>query len=356
MPTKIEPNFKISYSGNVPDLLAKLNCSLIISTYQAGKLIFICPSKNKLLQIPKHFKKPMGIEYKDGKLAIASIDEITIFNNSKKLAINYPKKPKTYDTLFLPRTSYYTGHIDIHDLNWGKDGLWGVNTLFSCLCKINSNYSFEPKWKPNFISELMPEDRCHLNGMALKDGIPAFATSLSTTDKKEGWRKTIESSGVLMEVPSGKILLNNLSMPHSPRYSINNELFLLLSGTGELLKYSIKSGKTETIQLPGFARGMAEHRDFLFIGLSKIRKSSKTFNRLPIAQKATNAGVLILYKPTLAIIGEIIYDNTVEEIYDIQVLPDILKPGILSPENEIHKQSISAPDLNFWKKNKKTLA
>ena len=345
---------EIDFTDTIPDLLIKLKCTIVISTYQAGKVIFICPgSRTKLLQIPKHFKKPMGIAVSGDRLAVASLNRVTVFSSSPKLAINYPLKPKTYDTLFMPRAEYYCGQIDIHDLNWGKEGLWGVTTGFSCLSIIDDNHSFTPKWQPPFISSLMPEDRCHLNGLTLKEGQPAYVTALSQTDTKEGWRKNIASSGILMDVNSGKILLDQLPVPHSPRL-LGEHIYFLLSGTGELVKYDLESRSYETVALPGFARGMAEYGNYLFIGLSKIRKSSKTFQKLPVKSKAKYSGVVILYKPTLATIGEIRYSNTVEEIYDVQILPNLLRPSIINPDNEIHEHSLSAPGLNFWKRQKKS--
>jgi hypothetical protein len=35
--------FSCTYSPQIPELLQKLNCSLAITTYQAGKVIFISP-------------------------------------------------------------------------------------------------------------------------------------------------------------------------------------------------------------------------------------------------------------------------------------------------------------------------
>jgi uncharacterized protein (TIGR03032 family) len=341
-------NMKISYTETIPDLLKKLKCTIAVSTYHVGKVIFICPlSTTQLLQIPKHFKKPMGIAVSGDKLAVASINKVTVFSNSPKLAINYPIKPKTFDALFMPRADYYCGRIDVHDLNWGKDGLWAVNTGFSCLSIIDDNHSFTPKWQPPFITDLMPEDRCHLNGLAMKNGYPAYVTALSQTNTKEGWRSNLASSGILMDVKTEDILLDQLPVPHSPRL-IDGHIYFLLSGTGELVKYNLETKSYESVQLPGFARGMAEYGNYLFIGLSKIRKSSKSFQALPVKSKAKYAGVVVLYKPTLSIVGEIRYEDTVEEIYDVQILPNLLRPSIVNPENEIHERSLSAPGLNFW--------
>ena len=345
-----ETVLKVSFSESIPDLLTKLNCTIVVSTYTVNKIIFICPNGHSdIIQFPKYFKKPMGIAVSGDKLAVASLNKVTVFGSSPKLALNYPMKPKTYDTLFMPRAEYYTGKVDVHDLNWGDAGLWGVTTAFSCLSIIDDNHSFTPEWQPSFISSLMPEDRCHLNGMAMKEGQPRYVTALSQTDTKNGWRKNIENSGVLMDVNTGKILLDHLPVPHSPRY-IDGSIYFLLSGTGDLVRYDIETKTQESVELPGFARGMAEYGDYLFIGLSQIRKSSKSFHKLPVKNKAKHAGVVVLYRPTMSIIGELQYDNVIEEIYDVQILPNLIRPGMVNTENDIHESSLSSPGLHFWRK------
>jgi len=66
-----------------------------------------------------------------------------------------------------------TGDVDAHELAVdGQDRLIFVNTKYSCLATLDTVHSFKPLWKPRFISKLAPEDRCHLNGLAMKDSAP----------------------------------------------------------------------------------------------------------------------------------------------------------------------------------------
>ena len=75
-----------------------------------------------------------------------------------------------------------------------------INTLFSCLATVSDTHSFKPLWQPSFISDLQPEDRCHLNGLAMKDGAPAYVTAISTTNVNEGWREHRQSGGVVIDI------------------------------------------------------------------------------------------------------------------------------------------------------------
>lgn len=348
MPQELPP-FSCSHSPSVPELLSKLNCSLAISTYQAGKVIFIsAKNSQQLIQLPRSFKKPMGIALEENRMAIATKNEVVILSNTPGLAPNYPKNPGTYDALFMPRAAYYTGELDIHDLHWTTQGLLAVNTRFSCLAMINDQFSFTPVWKPTFISSLQPNDHCHLNGMALLNDKPKYLTALGTTDSAGGWRPGKANGGVLLDADTQEIILNGLPMPHSPRL-FDQHLFALLSATGELIHIDPATGKYQVIQkFNGFVRGMDRIGDYVFIGLSKLRTTSKAFGDLPIASKSVFCGVAIVHLPTGKLEGHIKYENSVEEIFDIRVLPGMRRPGILNNFKDDHAQLITMPQGNYW--------
>jgi uncharacterized protein (TIGR03032 family) len=329
--------------------LRKLDCTLAISTFQAGKVIFISPKDDEhLVQLPRTFRQPMGIAYTEPGLAIATKDEVIVLANSPELATHYPNQPQTYDALFMPRATYYTGHVDIHDLVWGGDGLLAVNTSFSCICRINDRFSFEPIWQPNFIDKLASEDRCHLNGMVLNQGRPKYATALGMTNAVQGWKVNIPGGGILVDVPSNEILLADLLMPHSPRL-VGDDLYLLLSATGELAIAYPTEGRLEVVrQLEGFVRGMAIHKDYAFVGTSRLRRNSSSFGKLPISEKAVHCGIEIVHLPTAAWVGRIRYEASVDEIYDVQVLPGLRRPGIVNTEGETHKLGLSIPGATYW--------
>ena len=349
-PKELAP-FSCSFTPNIPELLMKLNCSLAISTYQAGKIIFLSPkNEEQLIQLPRSFEKPMGIALHENqdKMAVACKDEVIVFANSKELAASYPKKRNTYDALFMPRCSYHIGALDIHDLSWGEKGLYAVNTLFSCLISIDDQYNFTPVWTPPFISALKPEDRCHLNGMVIVDGKPKYATAFNRGNSQQSWREGVTSDGVLMDIDTGEVIVQNLRMPHSPRL-FNGELFVLFSATGEIVKIFPETGTFETIaRIDGFVRGMAQYQDFLFVGLSKLRQNSSTFAKLEIAKKASYSGIAVFHLPTGSFYGEIRYSASVDEIYDIQVLPGKIRPNILNTIQPEYKEGLSIPGTTFW--------
>lgn len=348
MDKKLAP-FTCTYSEGLPELLISLRCTLAISTYQAGKVIFIsAKDKLSLIQLPRTFKKPMGIAVHGQQMAVATRNEVVVLSNTPGLAASFPKQPNTYDALYLPRSVYFTGELDIHDLAFTESGLIGVTTRFSCISKINEQYSFTPIWKPRFIASLQPDDNCHLNGMALENGEIRFVTALGQTDLANGWRTNKATGGILMNVVEQEIILQGLPMPHSPRI-YDGKLYVLLSASGEFVHVDTIGGKYEVVQkLKGFVRGMDKIGDFVFIGLSKLRTTSKAFGDLPIASESISCGVAVIQLSTGRLIGYIKYENSVEEIYDVRVLPNIRRPGVLNHYQEDHLMAITLPTGNYW--------
>ncbi|MGB1062432.1 MAG: TIGR03032 family protein, partial [Ketobacter sp.] len=243
----------------------------MLSTYKAGKLIILSLVNGQVTQLPRTFNKPMGMALSGKRMAVATKEEVIVLGNSSSLAQHYPKAPGRYDSLWMPRATYYNGETDTHDMAWGEDGLWSVNTRFSCLALVDDSFSFRPAWAPPFITQLLPEDRCHLNGMALQDGKPKYVTLLGKSDTAKGWRPHKHGGGLLMDVSSNEIVTGGLSMPHSPRI-IDGQLYVCNSGEGEILKIDQESGAATTLaKLPGFLRGLSSLGDYLVVGMSLLR-------------------------------------------------------------------------------------
>jgi uncharacterized protein (TIGR03032 family) len=342
------PPFSGASSPGFAPLLHRLKCSVVISTYQAGKLIFISPkNEHELIQYPRTFKKAMGIAVHGNKLAVATQSEVVVYSDSPGQAKNYPKRPGVYDAMYLPRVTYYTGELDIHDIHFTDAGLLAVNTRFSCVSRINADYSFTSVWQPSFIDRLEPTDRCHLNGMVVDNGTLRYLTALGETNTEKGWRKNKGNGGVLIDAPTQNILLRGLPMPHSPRL-YRDGLLVLLSATGELARVDVERGSYDVIhRFDGFVRGMDRVDDFLFIGLSKLRTTSTAFGDMPIASKSPICGVAVFHLTSGKMVGFLKYETSVEEIYEVRILP-ALRPAILSIEKNEHEGVITVPEGVYW--------
>jgi uncharacterized protein (TIGR03032 family) len=330
------------------EILAMLKCSLAISRRPSG--VAILGVENGIPTLSACLlPRSMGLAVAGNRLAIATIHELMIFANVSSLAPLYPARPNHYDAMFVPRVSYYTGDLDLHDMAFDKQVVLAVNTRYSCISVIDGYFNFTPIWQPPFVTDFGPDDRCHLNGMAFHDGKVHFVTALGETNTPFGWRKGMADSGIVMEVPSGRVIARGLSMPHSPRV-INGQLYVLEGGRGQLLKIDPVSGAKEVVvTLPGFTHGLAEYGGVLFIGLSKLRQKRGP-QGLPIEQNQADlvAGVAAVDAHSGAVLGILEFYNGVDEIFDVQVLPNILKAEILNPRQWAETPSIATMKGGFW--------
>src|SRR5215831_5704195 len=280
-PTAVE--FHYTQTDSLAGLLQQLNASLLVTTYQANKLLVVRATQGGLSTLVRTFERPMGLAVDGRRMALGTRNQVWVLRNAPDIAARVEPAGQ-HDACYLPRSCHVTGDIAVHEMAWAGDELWIVNTRFSCLCTLDPDYSFVPRWRPPFITALAAEDRCHLNGLVLEDGRPKYITALGDTDTRDGWRANKPQGGILMDVPSNEIIARGLSMPHSPRWH-DGRLWLLESGTGQLVLVDPATGRRERVaELPGFARGLALIGPYAFIGLSKLRETS-AMNGVPLAEQ-----------------------------------------------------------------------
>ena len=330
-------------SPQLPQVLDETDCSLLVSTYQAGQLVALGARDGELTLAFRGLDRAMGIAVGSDRIAVGGRSQIWSLGDHSELAAAMTPAG-LHDRCWLPRSAVVTGGIQCHEIAWGRghDGepdLWIVNTLFSCLATLDVRYSFVPRWQPPFITELAPQDRCHLNGVAMRDGSPAFVTVMARTDEPGGWRRKRNDSGAVLDVASGETVTTGLSMPHSPRWHDGN-LFVLNSGFGRLEKVDLDTGRRHAIgAVPGYARGLAFHGDLAFVGLSRIRETT-TFGGAPIAafHDRLKCGVGVIDLSSGVTVATLQFANGVEEIFDVQTLPGVRCPtlgGSPSSEDEV---------------------
>lgn len=340
------------YTDTLADLFTQLNISLVVSTYQAGKVILVRYDRETatLNTHFRNFEKPMGLavhgQGAGGRLTIGGQKSVSYLRNMPAVARKLEPTGK-YDACYLPREIHITGDIDIHELGYdAEDELWLVNTRFSCLCTLDHEHSFTPRWRPKFVSAYAPEDRCHLNGLAMVDGRPKYVTALGETDTAGGWRANKADGGLLIDVTTDEILLRGLSMPHSPHWH-NGRLWLLEGGEGSLAAVDLNTRTWQTVaHLPGFTRGIDFYGPLAFIGLSQVRESA-TFSGLPLLDRLgeeRTCGVWVVNLQTGQTVGFLRFEAGVQEIFSVKVLPGITYPEILEWDDPKMGFSYVLPD------------
>ncbi len=333
---------RFEHTPNFSHILEQLQLSLLVSTYQAGKLISIGTHVGSLSISFHGFDQVMGVAVSKERIAVGSRRQIHFLNPAHEIASRI-EPFGSHNQCWLARSSFVTGSIHGHDLGWGDEGLWVVNTLFSCLCTLNNENNFVPRWMPPFVTKLVDQDRCHMNGMAMESGRPRYVTVLAETDEPAGWRPTKTTSGAILDVPSGSVITRGLCMPHSPRV-FNDRLWVLDSGKGHLSHVDRQSGKVDAVAaLPGYTRGLACHSGYAFIGLSKIRETN-IFGGLPIGEYADKlrCGIGIVELATGRTVATLQFHSGVEEIFAVEVIPGARNPKLCGPTLE------ESTDKEIW--------
>jgi uncharacterized protein (TIGR03032 family) len=345
-PAPEKPIFEINASRGFEGWLAEQRASIAFTTYQVGKVFLIgLKPDQKLWVFNRDIGRCLGLAVAKDELWVAGGSQVFRFRNA--MAENDPVKNGP-DALYVPQVGYFTGDLDAHDIAVAGDGnAIFVNTRFNCLATVSLTHSFRALWRPPFISKLAAEDRCHLNGLALSDGQARYVSCVSRSDTFDGWRDHRESGGLLVDVVSGDIVCEGLSMPHSPRVHAG-QLWVLNSGTGELGKVDLKSRKFEPLCFcPGYLRGLAfagEH--FALVGLSKPR-DNKTFSGLPLDRAlsrrdiAPRCGIYVIDLRTGDVVHSLNIEGIVTELYDVALIPGIRQPGMVGLSSEEQKRTIS---------------
>lgn len=338
------PQVQITASPSLTAWLAAQNLSLAFTTYQTNRLVFIGYKPDGRLSVHERlFDKPMGLYAANNCLYMSTRYQIWQFDNCLALGEKYGE----CDCLYVPRTAQITGDINVHDLVLNnKQQVIFVNTDFSCLATISPDYSFVPIWQPNFISKLVAEDRCHLNGLALIEGKPAYVTACSTTDTAAGWRNHRLDGGVVIDISHNEIIATGLSMPHSPRW-YQGKLWLLNSGTGEF-GYIEGNQFVPITFCPGFVRGLVFWQNFAFVGLSQLR--SRNFTGLALEERLLaqgnqpQCGLMVIDLQTGQPLHWLYFQGVIEELFDVVVLPGVSQPQAIGLQGDEIQRLVTFPN------------
>ena len=340
---QVDSEIKLSTSPDFPDWVGQENISFCLTTYQAGKLVFIGKSFTHPLFVSSiPLPRCMGMYLTPSSLYVSSQNQILGFFSIRSDTFN----EVTSDCLYVPQICYFTGGLDVHDLVVDRDGyVVFANTMFSCLATNAVDASFVPIWKPWYVTELVPEDRCHLNGIAKRDDVPRYVSMCGIGDTESEWRNNRLSGGVVMDVQTNRIVCDGLSMPHSPRWH-QDKLWLLNSGQGEFGYIDPDRGVFVPVTFcPGYLRGLTFYKKFALVGISKF-KEEKTLSPLPFKDKLarhkakSHCGLLFIDYQKGKIEKCLIFESGITEIYDVAVLPGVARPRVIEPNSEAAQTTI----------------
>jgi len=345
------PAFPLTASRGMVDWLRSQQVALALSTYQTGKLFLIGHNERGGLSVfERTFERAMGLAAgPDGAgqtLYMATLYQLWRIEN----ALAPGQLAQGYDRYYVPQLGHTTGDLNAHDVAVDAAGRpIFISARFSCLAAVSDRYHFEPLWAPPFITRLAAEDRCHLNGLAVVDGRPRYATACATTDIVDGWREHRTDGGIVLDVQRNQVIATGLSMPHSPRWH-RDRLWLLDSGRGTLGYLDPGTGRFEAVAFcPGFARGLAFVGDYAVVGLS-LPRHDPTFDGLPLGERLASAGVSawcgagVVELSSGDVVQWLRFGEPVRELYDVLVLPGVRRPRLVGfKSDEIRTRVFADP-------------
>lgn len=324
--------FRFAGSRLLAAWLAGTGASLAFTSAGAGRLFLVGSGPGERLALfERAFPRAAGLAALPGRLWLATLFQIWRLENF----LDPGAAHGGHDAVFVPVTGHTTGDLDIHDI--AEDGAGRplfVATRMNALATLGARFSVRPLWRPPFIDRLALEDRCHLNGLALRDGRPAFATAASRSNLAEGWRQHRRDGGVVIDIASGEVAAAGLSLPHSPRWHAGR-LWLLEAGTGGFGTVDLAAGRLETLcRLPGLPRGLAFLGAHAVIGLSRPR-AGDAFDGLELGERLARAGaepvagLAIVNLATGDLEHLLALEGPVREVQDVAALPGLRRPMAL---------------------------
>ena len=329
---------KIGASRGLAAWLTKNKTSFAITSYQSGRLLLVGTMPDGTVSVHQQaFGRAMGICWDRKGLWLASRLQLWRLENILPEGMVAQER---FDLTLMPRSTHITGDIDIHELGVNAAGRpVFVNTSHSCLGTIDPIESFRPIWKPSFISELAPEDRCHLNGLGMVDGRPKYVTAVSQTDVPSGWHGRPLPKGVIIDVETDKVVTDQLSMPHSPRLAADGKLYAVDSGRGWLVEVDKQTGAVRDVAFcPGFLRGLALINGYALVTISKPRYGR--FEQMPISEELTKrnldpiCGVMVIDLALGEIAEWLRLEGDVQELFAVELMPGITCPMAIGPQSE----------------------
>lgn len=330
------------------------DCSLALTTYQAGRLFLIGRKADGSVRAHERLIEQCQGLWTDGQsLWTSGLYALWRFENNLT-----PGRATAAgaDRCFVPREGRVTGQIDVHDIGVGdvnqftgaapRTGPIFVSTAFNCLATVSDKASFRPLWRPPFISRMVGEDRCHLNGLAMDGPRAAYVSAVSRSDVADGWRERRRDGGVVLDVATGEAVATGLSMPHSPRL-YDGRLWVLNSGRGELCTIDPATGTVTPVAFcPGYARGLAFIGRYAVIGLSRPRRN-QTFEGLELSERleakdtAPRCGLLIVDIDTGTTVEWLRFEHTIDELYDVAVLPGVRQAEAVGFRGDAIRQAVT---------------
>ncbi len=234
--------------------LAEQQIGLAFSTGSTGQLGMVGLAADQSIAVfTRSFEGAYGLHASGHSLLLGTAFQIWRFENT----VTPGQNARGYDRLFVPRLGLTTGEVGAGDVAFAADGsILFANGLFSCIAVAGPDFSFTPIWRPEFISQLAPEDRCRLTGFALDEGRIRFVAVAAKSDERGGWKARMADGGMIIDAASDETVVTGMALPFSPRFEAG-ELWVNEAASGVFGHIVIDSSTIEEVAFcPGWLTGL----------------------------------------------------------------------------------------------------
>jgi uncharacterized protein (TIGR03032 family) len=111
--------FRYTQTESFVTLLQQLGASLLVSTYQANKLLAVRAAGGGISTLVRTFERPMGLAVDGDRLAIGTRNQVWFLRNARDIAARVEPAGQ-HDACYLPRSCHITGDMGVHEIAWGK--------------------------------------------------------------------------------------------------------------------------------------------------------------------------------------------------------------------------------------------
>jgi uncharacterized protein (TIGR03032 family) len=318
--------------------MSENNCSLFVSSYKQHEVYSLGLTQNNEISIwVTKLARPMGLGFDEKNEKSLYLSNLGHIFRYEEMGPEEDKQFGVFDKNYYPENCNIAGDLDIHDLSASDGEVYYISALFNSIVQPSMSKSFSLFWKPPWISlkegnMLAAEDRCHLNGMCLENGLPRYVTSACRGDFVGTWRDRT-NEGIVYDIWNEEVLCENLWSPHSPRL-YQDKLWVLQSGTGEL-GYIDRENKTfvPKVFLAGFLRGLSFINNYAVVS-SSLDRHDHAFRNLPLGkileEKGLTAkcGLWVVNLTTFNIEHYLEFQEPCTELYEVICIPNTRRPRV----------------------------
>ena len=325
--------------------------ALVVTTYQAGKVAVVGWDGARVTLLMREFDKPLGMAIADNRMVLATRNDVWLLANAPLLAADYLEdQPGRYDALYLPRATYHTGDLNIHDVALSGEDVILVNTRFSCLARLSADHSFTPFWRPSFVTDLVPGGPVPPQRLgdarraaAVRHGAGHDGRSGGVAreegDRRGGDRRRDRRRG-------GRRPGDAPFAPLARRAALGAQFRRRRAACRSI---RTRGGPRWFARLSGYLRGLCFVGPYALVGLCKIREKH-IFGGLPIQERfaALRCAVAVIDLRDGREVGTLEFTAGCEELYDVQFLPGARRPMILNLEKSAAREAMTNPESSFW--------